>query len=227
MSSLYLTLNLGSIAIPFLASFHPRLKFYRRWKHLLLSVIITSLIFILWDIYFTENGVWGFNENYLIGVYLFSLPIEEWLFFFCIPYACIFSHYAIQELAPNLKLSMKIVKVITGLLLLSFLLLTVFNYTKLYTLFNYVLAFLVLLMTYIFKPQLLERYILTFLFMLIPFFLVNGILTGTFIENEVVWYNNLENLGLRIGTIPFEDITYAFTLILLSLFLMTSFDKKY
>ena len=227
MSSLYLALNIGSIAIPFLASFHPRLKFYKRWKYLLFSILITSLIFIVWDIYFTENGVWGFNENYLIGIYLFGLPLEEWLFFLCIPYACIFSHYAILELAPNLKLSDKIVKVITGLVLLAFLLLTIFNYSKLYTLFNYALAFIVLLLTYIFKPELLKNYFLTFLFMLVPFFLINGILTGSFIENEVVWYNNLENLGIRIGTIPFEDITYAFTLILLSLFLMNTFDKKH
>ena len=62
--------------------------------------------------------------------------------------------------------------------------------------------------------------------MLIPFFIVNGILTGSFIENEVVWYNNSENLGVRLFTIPIEDSIYAFTLILTNLFLMEFLEKK-
>jgi len=62
--------------------------------------------------------------------------------------------------------------------------------------------------------------------MLIPFFIVNGILTGSFIENEVVWYNNDENLGIRLFTIPIEDTIYAFTLILTTLALTEYFQKK-
>ena len=49
---------------------------------------------------------------------------------------------------------------------------------------------------------------------MIPFFLVNGILTGSFIQDEIVWYNNTANLGLRIGTIPIEDFFYAMLLLL-------------
>jgi len=66
---------------------------------------------------------------------------------------------------------------------------------------------------------LLSSFYLTFLVMLIPFFIVNGILTGTGIENEVVWYNNDENLGIRMLTIPVEDSVFAFSLILLNLLL--------
>jgi lycopene cyclase domain-containing protein len=63
--------------------------------------------------------------------------------------------------------------------------------------------------------------------MLIPFFIVNGILTGSFIEDQVVWYNNDENLGIRIGTVPIEDSVYAFTMILTVLVLTNYFDKKW
>ena len=55
--------------------------------------------------------------------------------------------------------------------------------------------------------------------MLYPLFIVNGILTGSWIENQVVWYNNAENLGLRMGTIPVEDSIYAYSVILMNLFL--------
>jgi len=74
--------------------------------------------------------------------------------------------------------------------------------------------------------KLLQRYFPTFMVMLIPFFIVNGILTGSFIENEVVWYNDNENLGIRLGTIPVEDVVYAFTLILTNLYLMSIFKRK-
>jgi lycopene cyclase domain-containing protein len=63
--------------------------------------------------------------------------------------------------------------------------------------------------------------------MLIPFFIVNGVLTGSWIENQVVWYNNAENLGLRMGTIPAEDSIYAYSMILMNLFLFEYFSLKY
>jgi len=64
------------------------------------------------------------------------------------------------------------------------------------------------------------------LVMLIPFFIVNGILTGSFIDNEIVWYNNDENLGIRLFTIPVEDTIYAFTLILTNLFTLQLFNEN-
>ena len=62
--------------------------------------------------------------------------------------------------------------------------------------------------------------------MLIPFFIVNGVLTGTGIEGNIVWYNDDQNLGIRLGTIPVEDTVYAFSLILLNLVLFKEFSKK-
>ena len=63
--------------------------------------------------------------------------------------------------------------------------------------------------------------------MLIPFFIVNGTLTVTNIVDEVVWYNNLENLNYRLGTIPVEDTIYAFTMILTSLLGTEYFEENF
>ena len=223
--SLYLWLDLLSLSVPFLVSFHPRIALYKHWKALFLALFITLIPFILWDVYFTLNGYWGFNEIYLSGMYLLHLPIEEWLFFICIPYACIFTHISILEINPKLSLSKKLTKRISILLFGLFALVLLVNYDKAYTAIDMIFAIVVLALVVKFKPSLLYSFYITFLFMLIPFFIVNGILTGTGIEGNVVWYNNEQNLGIRLGTICAEDTAYAFSLILLNLFLFNKFKR--
>ena len=65
------------------------------------------------------------------------------------------------------------------------------------------------------------------LVILIPFIIVNGILTGSFIEGEIVWYNPDEITGIRLITIPVEDFAYGFSLILINLHLMNYFRKLF
>jgi lycopene cyclase domain-containing protein len=60
-----------------------------------------GIIFILWDIYFAYQNVWGFNDEYLIGIRWFKLPLEEWLFFLLIPYASNFIHYSLEYFFRN------------------------------------------------------------------------------------------------------------------------------
>lgn len=223
--SLYLWIDLLSISVPFLVSFHPRIRLYKRYKALFLAFLITLVPFVVWDVYFTVQGYWGFNEAYLSGIYLFHLPLEEWLFFICIPYACVFTHLSILEINPDLALPEKVSKRITFGLLVLFALVLVFNFDKAYTAVDMVFAIITLALVAKFNPKLLNSFYLTFLFMLIPFFIVNGILTGTGIEGNIVWYNDAENLGIRIGTIPIEDSVYAFSLILLNLWLFFSFTS--
>ena len=75
------------------------------------------------------------------------------------------------------------------------------------------------------REQSLNVFYITFLIILTPFFIVNGLLTGSFIQDSVVWYDNYENLGIRLGTIPVEDIGYAFSLLLLNIILIEKLKK--
>lgn len=224
--SLYFWINLLSISVPFLVSFHPRIKLYKRWGALFASIIIVLIPYIIWDIYFTEHAYWGFNPTYLSGLYIFNLPLEEWLFFVCIPYACVFTHEAILTINPNLCVSEKTTKIISGTLTALFLVLISTQYNKAYTLVDACFALIALGLAYFTNRKLLSEYFITFLFMLIPFFVVNGVLTGSGIDNEVVWYNNTENLGIRLHTIPIEDTAYAFSMLLFNLLFFKFFTRN-
>ena len=223
--SLYLILNIASISVPFLVSFHPRIKLYEYFLSLFLAIFLTLIPFIIWDVWFTESGYWGFNETYLLGVSVLGLPVEEWLFFITIPYACVFTHISMSRLFPNIQIPPNWVSRITYSLLVLFGLVLVFNTDKWYTFIDMLMGIMVLAITYKYGKSILSKFYLTFIIILIPFFIVNGILTGTGIENEIVWYNDVENLGIRLGTIPVEDSVYAFSLVLLNLFLLDKFTK--
>ena len=73
----YLLIDVLTILFPFILSFDKKVAFYKDFKNAFLSIICIAIPFIIWDIYFTENRIWGFNEDYLSGKYLSNLPIEE------------------------------------------------------------------------------------------------------------------------------------------------------
>jgi len=227
METLYMWLNIGSISLPLLFSFHPKLQFYKRWKYLFPSIAIMMLLFISWDILFTRYEIWGFNSSYFLGITIVNLPIEECLFFICIPFACVFTHYSLLYFFPKMELSKKATSVIYVLFLTLLILLCFWFYDRWYTMVNFWYAIILLGLTYNFQPEVLRKFFLTFLVMLLPFFLVNGVLTGSFIEEPVVWYNNAENMGIRLFTIPAEDTVYAFSMILTCIVLLEFFERKF
>jgi lycopene cyclase domain-containing protein len=201
------------------------------WKSLIPSAIIIGVVYILADIVFVRHGIWGFNHAYHSDLIIAGLPLEEWLFFILIPYASIFVHFVFVAYFPDAMISSNLVKVLSAIIITLLLLVMLFNLDKAYTVFNFTLLMLALIWALIDKSRTLNRYFISFLIILIPFFIINSILTGTFIEGEVVWYNNAENLGIRIGTVPVEDIGYAFSLMLLNLLmnnlLQGSFKHKH
>ena len=226
MSELYMLLNIGAISVPFLFSFHPKIQFYKIWKSFFPAMTATALLYLSWDVWFTAEGVWGFNDTYLTGSRFLGLPLEEWLFFICIPYACAFTHFTLVKLNPNFKTSKSLSIIIGWVLAIALLIAAAVFHNKLYTVFNFSLTGLILLYTLWRQPKALQSYFLTFVIILIPFFIINGVLTGTGIEGEVVWYNNNENLGIRMGTIPFEDAFYAMGFTLLNIVLTNTFNER-
>ncbi len=96
---------------------------------------------------------------------------------------------------------------ITILLILVLLITGIFYYTKIYTSITFIsLAIILIYVKLILKPDWLGKFYLVYTVLLIPFLIINGILTGTGLKEPVVWYNPNEILGIRILTIPIEDV---------------------
>jgi lycopene cyclase domain-containing protein len=223
---LYLLINIVSIIIPLAWSFERKVFFIQYWKAALSAILITMILFIPWDIYFTHIGVWGFNDKYLIGVNLFGLPVEEYLFFVCIPYASLFTHEALKYYIPDNPLD-KVANALTYFFILILFILIGIGYSNWYTITATVLALLVIsVLKYFIRPKSLSRYFFSYLLILIPFFIVNGTLTGSLTSEPVVWYNNDENLNFRLGTIPIEDTIYGLSLLLINMSLFEYFKTK-
>jgi len=219
MKSLYLLIDFFTVIIPLIFSFHPKIKFYKTWKQFIIAAVSVGILFIIWDSIFTKLGIWNFNSRYVLGVYFLNLPVEEILFFICIPFSCIFTYYCLDKFY-NLSWHTKTENIFCISLSL-FLLITGFVfYDRLYTFVTFIsTAFVCLILKFGFKINWFGKAVSVYALLQIPFLIVNGILTGTGLEEPVVSYNKIQNLNICLFTIPVEDIFYGFELILLNLFI--------
>jgi lycopene cyclase domain-containing protein len=212
----YLGLDLFTLSFPLIRSFEPKLQYWRKWPGLFTGIAVMAAIFISWDAIFTANGVWGFNDRYLVGPRFFGMPMEEWLFFIVTPYSCVFIYEALRyfvrrdvlgKVARPLSIALMCVLLVVGLLYLD----------RLYTAITFLsTAALLALHVFVLKSPYLGRFYLGYAVSLVPFFLMNGILTGWLLDEPIVWYNNAENLGIRMNTIPIEDTQYLLFYLLLT-----------
>lgn len=219
----YLLLDLFSLAFPLLASFEPRIDFRSKWKGLFTGIAAMAVVFIAWDAIFTANGVWGFNPRYLVGVYFIGMPLEEWLFFLFIPYSCMFLYEVMRHFVKRDVLA-PIARPFSTVLTIVLLIVGFVHIDRLYTSITFLCtsAFLAY-HVFIAKSPWMGRFYLGYAVSLIPFFLVNGILTGWLLPEPIVWYNDDENLGIRLNTIPIEDSMY----LLFFLLIVTTFYERF
>ena len=200
-----------SILYPLAQSFEKRVFMYRKMKFFFPGIILTAIPFLIWDVFFTKAGVWGFNHNYTRDFYLLGLPIEEWLFFFIIPYCIFFLHEVLRFFVKKFYFP-QVARYVIWVLLIGNAIALPFVWGKTYTFtaIAFVLPFLALQLLLKTWKTWFSGFLLTYLVSFIPFIIVNGYLTRI----PVVWYDNAENLALRITTIPVEDFIYLLGMLL-------------
>lgn len=218
MKSTYFLILFLTVIVPFVFSFHPKLRFHKTFIPFFTASIMVAAFFIAWDIWFTNLKVWGFNPDYVSGIVVFNLPIEEVLFFICIPFSCVFTYHSLTQFYQfkwNPKTESRLIFAIAFVLFL----LGILYHQKAYTTSTFLsLSVILILIRFGMNAPFIGKVFSIYPILLIPFFIVNGILTGTGLDQPVVWYNDAENLGIRLFTIPIEDVFYGFELILLNIF---------
>ena len=218
----YLLINLLTLLFPLLLSFDKKVAFYKSWRYLWPGMLITGLVFLFWDVLFTIDGVWSFNPKYVIGTNIIGLPVEEILFFLTVPFACTFI-YACLNYYLKWQINIRLTQVISNIIVIFSILILVFYHHHMYTRVSFTLvAFLVILFQFILKVRWLNNFYVAYLVALVPFYIINGILTSL----PVVLYNNDQNMGIRLGTIPVEDHFYLMALLLMNIGLFEYFKSK-
>jgi lycopene cyclase domain-containing protein len=221
----YLLINFFTIIICFIYSFHPKIRFSRYFLSFLKACIPVALFFILWDAWFTAMGVWWFNDRYLIGIRILDLPIEEILFFICIPFSCVFTFFCLEKLT-KLSVGKKSSNILAVVTIAVFALLALSFTDRIYTVLTMTVTIIsIIYLQFIKKVTWLGNAYAVYGILLLPFLIVNGILTGSFIEEAIVNYNPRDFMGIRVFTIPVEDSIYGFTLFILNVSLFKYFSK--
>lgn len=209
----YLLVDVCSVIVPFLFSFGPKIAFYKQWRYLWLPMLSTAAVFIAWDVAFTHAGIWSFSDSYTLPVRWASLPVEEWLFFLAIPYSCVFIYASLNAFFP-LKAAPGKGWGFTAMMGLALMIVALVFYKKAYTCSAFGGCGAGLLLAFFLRKRFTAfrvlRFFVAYTVCLIPFFIVNGILTAL----PVVSYNDAENLGIRLYTIPLEDVFYGMLMVL-------------
>lgn len=222
MKGFYLLLDILILFFPLVLSFDRRVHYFDKWRSSFLATIIVAVPFIIWDMIFTKNGFWGFNPDYLVGLNIGNLPIEEVLFFIIVPFAYTFIYECCKYYFRSKKIK-SLDRILHFSIPLYALILTLLEPTGWYTL-SVVISSGIVLTLWLRAPN--YKFIgISFLISLIPFLLINGILTGGVTSKPIIWYSELQKVTPRIWTIPVEDVLYCFTLVT-SVFLLTEFFEK-
>lgn len=221
----YLLINFFTVIICFIFSFHHQIKFNRYFGAFLAASFIVGAVFVTWDAWFTKIGVWWFNDQYLLGARLFGLPLEELLFFICIPFACLFTYFCLDKF---FKLDWKPLpeKIFVIISIILALCIAFWFKEKIYTFITFLsTACSLFVLKFLLKVRWIGKVSFVYLLLMPGFLMVNGILTGTGLESPIVNYNPNEFMGIRMLTIPVEDTVYGYELILWNIFVFQWFKK--
>jgi lycopene cyclase domain-containing protein len=202
----YLLLDLGTLCAAFSFGIFWRQEWVRFWRQTVLAVGVTSLAFLAWDVVATHAGHWDFNEKYTVGITIFGLPIEEYLFFIVVSLASLAIWQRVQTFAGKRLIGVKWLLVSLGGAILTNLAWWGRGYTAAVTSMTVIVC---LLLATVARP-LLTRAWGWYLVILTGLFLIfNTVLTAL----PIVTYGAEHFSGVRLGTIPLEDAFYNFALI--------------
>ena len=219
---LYSGINLLVLAVPLALSFDRKVAFWRKWPSVAWAILAVVLVFGAWDSWMASQGIWGFNSDHA-GIWRFlHLPLGEWLFFVCVPYACLFVLACVRSYFPDRawRLPRKVVVLAAfGFLLLAW------RFRDLgYTWSVFLSAGLALMVLEVCAPSTArsQNFWVALGLTYLPFGIVNGVLTGL----PIVLYDDAQNLAFRVGPIPVEDFFFSFSMLVLAVLVQDAVERR-
>jgi len=211
---IYLIILTASIAAPLALSFDKKVQYFKNLKYILPAILVTAILFWIWDVRFTASGVWSFNPDYVIGKNILGMPIEEWLFFIVIPYCCVFIYEVLKFYLKDYEYPVFFKGF--SFFLAGMLALIGYQFNNQgYTLVTFSFSSVYLAYTILRNKfnSFFTKFYFAYFVSLIPFLVVNGILTSL----PIVEYNSAHILNIRIINIPVEDFSYLFLMLLMAI----------
>lgn len=210
----YLVLLLVYLIIPVVLSTQKKVRFVFRLRYLLPATIFAGAIFVMWDMRFTELGIWSFNPDYLTGIELIKVPVEEWLFFLILPLSSVYIYEWLKIKFENFEKP----NIFVGVSLLIFVLTGILAYffrKNMFSFFTFFLTAIYLGYT-IFRNRFKKHYTkfyLAYAISLVPFLIVSMVLNTM----PVIIYNTEHIMGVGLLGVPIEKMAYLFMLMLINI----------
>ncbi len=225
----YLILDFLIILFPLIFSFKWKFKYYQFFKPLFASIAVVGISYILWDIIVTARGDWSFNKEFLIGIEIFGLPIEEILFFIVVPFACIFIYENLMYFIKDKKVPFN--KWFYIFLAALFILIGLVFRSQEYTILAMFSCALFFFIASTIFPNILQsrNYWFYIILSFIPFIIFNYLLTSLVVVEYspiAIWGGDGAWNG-RFLTIPIEDFFYNFSMLSFYLMFYLFFKDKW
>jgi lycopene cyclase domain-containing protein len=218
MKWLYAAFDVGVLAGPLIASGIWLRDFWHHSRALFISLAAVGVPWVVMDVLAHQLGWWQYNPQYIFGVRLFGLPLEEIAFFIVVPFACLVVWHACTRLKGSVPAWLPMA--VLGVVLAVCAGLILFFLGHMRTVVDAGIA--IITIAALWDNALLRRRAWWYWngIVLVLFLVCNSILTGA----PIVIYDATAATGWYIGTIPIEDVLYNFSL--LNLLVLTYVNCK-
>lgn len=222
MNYTYLLADLLLLIVPVILFSNKKVNFAQNSKFIILAVLINVFAFSVPTEFLTQLKVIVFQPQYLSGITLWELPIEELLLSMVLPLTgiSIYSYLNVRypDNTPE-KYSLALSNVMLGVCIAMLY----FGHQKLYTVFTFAILLVFLLyIEFVNKIRFMYRFYRAYVVSILPFLLMYGFLCA----RSVLQFNMAETLDFNLLHIPFESFFYYMAMLLLSVFLFEVFKNR-
>ncbi len=219
---LYTKINLLILAIPLALSFDRKVAFWKKGPQVAAAILAVVVVFGAWDSWMASRGIWEFNPEHAGTWRFLHLPLGEWLFFICVPYACLFVLACVRSYFQDRAWGLKRRMVMIGVFIF-FVFAWLFR-EKGYTWSVFLSAGLAIMALDVWVPATLRsrNFWVALGLTYVPFVIANGVLTGL----PIVLYDNTQNLAIRVGSIPAEDFVFSFSMLALAVLIQDVVERR-